>query len=438
MVFNMKLNLEKNTFIKLFIFLYPILPMTFSVFGINARNILCLLLIVYYSLFSFNKKIYVIPDSLKTVIVIWFIIRSFNYLYFGNLVEVFYLALRTILVYYVLSNFVDSRENFLIIIKVLLIGYFILSIFGIIEEVTRFNIFSLFISEDLNYNPLRFGILRILSFSSQTIVYGTYLMFGLGLTAYYRQFLKQRNEKLLCNITYILIWINLLLTLSRSIIICAIISQLLILFFSGFSQFLKKIFKMILIGSILLAVLSAFIPQVASLLKNIFYMILAVFDSNYSGLIASRFGTDNLNAVGNRVDLYGWVWEKIKYNKLLGCGMNGKFEWTYSVSNGIWTWLQKKSSIEVQYLDILFHYGLVGLITEAFVYIFILIKSLLRIRSKQLYEEKIGFNAICFSLFACYFICFFSVNQSSDAFIFYIIVILFLIYNRKSSIQVSE
>ena len=71
-----------------------------------------------------------------------------------------------------------------------------MSILGIFEEITRVNVFS-FLNTDyeLIYNPLRFGLLRILGFSQHTIAHGVYVMFMMSICMYMWQFVNKKTEK---------------------------------------------------------------------------------------------------------------------------------------------------------------------------------------------------------------------------------------------------
>lgn len=79
-----------------------------------------------------------------------------------------------------LYNLIKNHNDFLIALKTILIGASLVSILGIFEEITRVNVFS-FLNTDyeLIYNPLRFGLLRILGFSQHTIAHGVYVDFKL-------------------------------------------------------------------------------------------------------------------------------------------------------------------------------------------------------------------------------------------------------------------
>lgn len=418
----------------IFVFIFPITPLYYEVFGIYGLNIICFLFIGIVLIIGHLKIRFTIPSNFLLLSFMgWISGRLLSYVMSGNFMEIIFFLLRTAGIYFVLNYTIRCKADFLCLIKAVILSGVFVSCFGIVEEVTRFNIFS-FIhpTGELNYNPLRFGMLRIISFSSHTIVYGVYLMFVMSLCLYYFQFIKKnkriRNRYL---VAYILLWVNMLFTLSRSIIICAFLSQVLILYFIGGRKSFLFIIKSIMIAVPILVVLVLIVPSVRNIISNIFYMILAVFNTRYSSNIAGTFGNDNLFAYGNRFDLYGWVAQELQGNWMFGKGMNASFSHAYLDTDGIYTWTAYKTSIEVQYLNILFHYGLVGIISESLMYLTVLLTALKNRKKNTFCEVQIGFNSIAVSIFLMYFIEFFAVNQSSDQNIFYIFLSIFIIYNTK-------
>lgn len=426
-------KISKDIIIIFLLSIYIITPLYFEIFSISAMNIIATIIVIISLRLDRIFKIKLIKyKMIYLCVIIWFIITSISLLFNQSATEIIFRFLRCILLFLAINEMCKNKDKFLNIIHALVVTGGIISIFGIIEEVTHFNIFSLLLheGETLNYNPLRFGILRILSFSAQTISYGVYLMFVLALCVYIMQFGDKKKQKVY-RIIYFLLWVNLLLTLSRSIIMCTIISQILLLFLQGKKEFIKNALKIIVILIIGLGIGSFIFPKIKESVEMIIYMLLAIFDEKYIGLISSSFGGDNLNALGNRVDLYNWVSSSMGKKWIWGNGINAKFHFPYLETNGIFTWTQYKDSIEVQYLNILYRYGITGLVASILVYISTLYTCLVGKFKKSLWENKIGFNAVCFVVLCAYYINFFAVNQSSDQNIFYTIIMLLIIYNSK-------
>lgn len=429
-------KISQKNIIAIFAFLFPIIPLYFQIAGVNGINALSALFIFCVLMAKGTKVNMKISLSAVSIVVsIWIICRCASFVVSGDMLEIIYFLLRTVGVFYALNKIISNRRYFLLMIKAVVYSCFFVSFFGLVEAVTHFNIFSLLnTTGELNYNPLRFGLLRILSFSSHTIVYGIYLMFGLALCLYYMQFVKNsKRQYRVYQIGYILIWINMLLTLSRSSIIAAIVSQLMILYFSGARKFFINLLKIIVVAAVAMVLLSLAVPKVADMITNVWYMILAMLNDDYASLISSSFGEDNLGGVGNRVDLYAWVAEEMRGHWLWGHGMGAEFSHSYSATNGLYFWMAHKTSIEVQYLDVLYHYGLIGMLTEIAVYLGLLFSAIRNKLSKKNWEPSVGFNGVAFSVFVCYFAAMFAVNQSSDRNIFYLFTMIFLLYNKNKN-----
>lgn len=440
------IQVKKRTFKQLIFWLiaiYSVIPLYAQILGISLRNIWALIIFVNALILNGkeNKGFKVHFNILYFCIGLWFILTSISLYLNSTASEIIFVFLRTFCLYFAVFKVLSNQNDLIELLKKIISVAGVLSIFGIIEEITHFNIFSLLGNEsDLNYNPARFGILRILSFSSHTIVYGAYLMVILAFIVYIQQFVK-KTERTRLSIIYFLCWINLLLTLSRSVILCTLISQFVLLLFQGKKLFLRKALKIVILFLILVGLLSLISPKIFSMVKNIYYMLLAVFDDSYSQKIAGSFGSDNLSAEGTRLKLYRWVFSSMKSSWTWGYGVNTNFHYPYVVSNGLYTWIQYKNSIEVEYLSILYHNGILVLFATIGVFISI-IYICIKCGFKRSYDSrKLKFNVVLLSIFIPYYLLYFGVNQSSDQGIFYLCIMLLLVYYvklRKMKIVVSD
>lgn len=390
--------------------------------------------IVAVSLFYIGRNVSLPSKNIWTSVcfLIWIIGRSIQDISSGFFLEGFYFLLLTIVSFICLYNLIKNHNDFLIALKTILIGASLVSILGIFEEITRVNVFS-FLNTDyeLIYNPLRFGLLRILGFSQHTIAHGVYVMFMMSICMYMWQFVNKKTEKFFIITIYSLLCINLLLTLSRSIIICTIASQFLILYMMGARKLFKMIFKTIIFIIPILFIVTLFIPALGKTIKYGFLMIAALFDSKVASSISSAFGNDNLMGVGNRFDLYGWVSEKMAGHWLFGHGLYADFSYSFTQSNGFYSWIQTKDSIEVEYLNTLYQFGIFGMMTEVLSFLSVLGLNIKKYSSKLFFEKKISFNKIAFVTLIFYYLQLFAVNQSSDKYVFYIFVMFTIIYNGR-------
>ena len=165
----------------------PILPGYFNVFGFSAVNVVVSISFLMIILLN-HLRIRVKRNFPKiTIVFICFVIYQWiSYIIFGDYLEIIWSALLWIGVGFFTISYIDSPNKFLTIIDILIKVSAIVCIAGIIESFTKFNIFELLNNSDsvLYYNPLRFGLRRIIGFGYQTITYCIYIMFIASLTWY--------------------------------------------------------------------------------------------------------------------------------------------------------------------------------------------------------------------------------------------------------------
>lgn len=427
-----RLNVKslKLNILSLFVCFFPILPYYFRIFSIEVTTIFAIAIFLVYVVLAKIKKGQVVLyklDIFDLFIIQWAVIRSLQYIFEGQIMGALNVFSRTVLIGIVIIRMIDSKERFLRTIDVVIYTAGVLAIFGIIESVIHFNIFSLLNNSGavLNYNAERFGLLRILSFSSHTISYCVYLIFVITLT-YYRLTVKREKKTLLWFI-YGLLCINAILTLARSALLVLILSQLWIMYVCGFKRFLTKLFWIFIACAVFVIFSSVIGGRLAEFIENVFLMLAAVFDSSLQETISSRsFGTDNISALGTRFSLYQWVWNDVKNCLLFGRGSAAEF--SHMMSIGIYINAYEKTSIEVQYLYVLFHFGLLGLISEVLTDIALVIRAYTTRKMRQDWELKIGFGMVALIVLVCYLAMMFAVNQSSDAKIFYLFCMLLVAY----------
>jgi len=362
-------------------------------------------------------------------------IPIFIYVFCTGIAQLVHFELKNLFMQFVLwigitfyaGTMIQTKERFFKILDLLIGTAAVVGIFGFIEEITRFNVFSLLntVGSELNYNPLRLGILRIISFTSHAISYCTYCMLIFALLLY-RVEHTEKEKKKKYYVFGIIILANAFLTMSRIALVGIVIELLLFLFFSGRKQFLQKIFKYAVILLILLGVSCIFSSGIRQNVRLMVYTVRAYFDESYAELLKDNGFTDNPRGLGNRVDLYGWVYEEVEDDIWFGVGAATKFEHVFLNAKG---YNQIKSSIEVEWLRTLYRYGIIGLIGEIIFMLALLIKSF---RLKGDPEEGIGFGKTVFSIVVAYTVVFFGVMQNQDVQAFSVIVILLLAYIQNS------
>lgn len=222
-------------------------------------------------------------------------------------------------------------------------------IFGLVECLTGFNIWATITNTTLV--GIRYGLHRTYGSFENYMNNGTFLVLSLVLVMWSIQNINKKKYI----VTYILILLNILATITRASIIGAVILQCIWLLKIGILKSLKKHLKSILLALLLLVIVIQ-LPQVKIVTHAIMNMFLAVLDPSVAADMASTFG-GNAKGTGERLELYKWVWESID-NKWLGAGATTAFayEWVTPTGRTALKW-----SIENQGLAVLFKYGLLGL-----------------------------------------------------------------------------
>lgn len=413
--------------------IYPIVPAYFKIARFSFPYI-CYILLLLCSLFFYNLNQYFRVNLLTIILLLWMIINvllCFYHSYYYGAVWVILLVMAGL----TLGNCLKRKNVFIRVIIGVCYASGIVCIFGLIEAITGFNIWTIFNNSDavININPPRFGITRIVAFAYQTISYGTFLVLIACLLMYLLSIKKivSFRQRFFLKLIYCLVVLNIVLTLSRSVILIYIVSQIMILYGLGAKKLLTIILKIMVIGIIGLFFLSFIAPEIFHSIRNVYYMILAVFDKGYTELIAGEFGKDNLNAVGTRLDIYKWVYEKVGNHVWLGVGFKTPFSYEYDSGN-IWHTMVTKSAIEVEYMLAFYETGYVGLVSEIIVFLTIVVVSIKKRFTPSYWEGKISFNYIMFVIMTCLMVQYFMVNQSSEQYLFFLIVALFLAYNNHS------
>ena len=418
------------SFLKMFALLYPICPRYFYIASIPIREFILFFSftgVMILSKGSILKQNKAKPRFYEVIIwtIIWLIIQFYHAEWMQVVTKIFL----WIGMIFLSSKIINSKEKFLSIIDTVILGGVILGIFGLIEEVTHFNVFSLLntINAELNYNPMRLGIFRIISFTSHAISYGCYCMVVLALVFYRISLLKEKKFYF----SAIIIFVNAFLTLSRISLLGIAIESVLFLWFSGHRRFLKKVLHILVIGGIVLIIVCLISNKIREFVILIGYVVLALFDGNYIDALVSAGFTDNAGGIGNRLDLYKWVFEETKNHLLLGNGANTLFEYRFINGDGYW---QTKSSIEVEWLRTLYRYGFIGLLAEIYLYINLIRNSLSNALQKPAeWEGVISFSRAIAALLIGYVVVLFGVMQNQESQVFSVLIMLLLAYSYNGT-----
>lgn len=420
-----------------FIAIYPIAPWYITFGPINLVNLISILFVVIWIASGCTK----ICSLSKTNAFFWayLIVYSVQALVDSSITKSTAYIVSQLLVCIILYTELRKNRIFEDAIRVLTNVGICVGVYGIFEEVTRINIFHIIsrLPEEYFFSEIRLGIFRIETAFSHPIVYGGYLCFIAALILYRISTTKDEKEIRLLRTGYIIVLINSLLTLSRSSLIILIIEQFIFLLNTRQVRAIKRIILYLSIISLVIILAIIAIPSFARIFQNIGYMFLSIFDDKYSSLYTIRFGR-NVNAIGNRTDLYAWVRESIQGNEIFGVGTEHEFAYEVRSYNSAWgnySWIKK--SIENEYLYNLYLHGIVGLVS----FILNIVGSVFYLYNeyRQSRKQKIGilsvylYNTII--VIAGYALLLLSVSASDNVRMYNVIMCLtFAVCNNKRMI----
>ena len=223
---------------------------------------------------------------------------------------------------------------------------------------------------------------------------------------------------------YFISVLNIFLTVSRIPILAYILVQVVLIYHK--SQ--KKFLNYLIIGCVVILICIIFgtafglkIPFVDDLVQT----ISQIFSGNTES-------TSKTIGVGNRFDLWSWVYLSMGNHWTWGNGMTAKFAYE------VYTW-QTKTSIENQYLFVLWHNGIVGLVMLILSYISTLIFTWKR-RKQYINQgnEKISFNVVMFVIMIVYYIAELGVQETDMTRMYSVFIALIIAYNRIANKTIEK
>lgn len=398
----------------LVLFLYPILPQyIYIVEGVNVVNALLLIFCLIYVFFYARVVKLGVRENIA-FFWIYMIVIAVSYFFDAGLLRTVIFTMSFIILPWFVITVVNSEERFIKVIDVLIAAGFLMGVLGLIEAILKTNFIQLLAGTDVEFfHEIRYGLLRIMTTFGQPISYGMYQVFIIALINYRKNTFK--NKRFL-SVIYVVSVLNIFLSVSRIPIIAFIALQMLLTYKKSSKKFFNYLFLVVIIILFYLIVGTSAglrIPFVDDLLQTLNQLI--------SG---SGSTTGSTVGVGNRLDLWSWVYQSMGSEWITGHGPTAEFAYQ------VYDW-QTKTSIENQYLYILWHNGLIGLVLLVLSYISILWFSFKR-RNVFLnkHNEAISFNTVvCMTMFT-YYVASFGVQESDMARFYTVFIALLIAYNR--------
>lgn len=407
--------------------LYPILPSYFIMPGIGAIAFI-LNLIVIGVIVCCNARM---PGKLINKTEVTFFVFSvcmiFLNVYHGAVFSAFWFAVTMPVTFLTFAQHINTTQNLDKIIDGIIVAAAILSVLAIIETLTGFNIFMLLNNSGAAVLDIkRMGLFRAKSFTYQAITFGNYLLLVSVLCVYRIVNCDDAKRIKKFKRMYILLWMAVFCTISRSSIIFFVLCQILLGLALGFGKLIKKIVVVIACLVVVYIFYFKILGNDDSFIRTFTYMLLSVFDESYGAEISGV-----ANAAGNRTDLYKWIWDATQGHRIMGMGPSSVFSHDITYGSALYSATITKTSIEVEYLKCLYHYGFVGLILKVIFMITLLVSCLKNgMRDKRTGQKKLSLELALGIGFLVYFLSFFTVMQDTESRTFYIMVFIFFAYQR--------
>lgn len=420
----MKSKINMNSITLVLLLTLTILPSWFQIAGHIASSILSLLMLAILFI-THRVSVCKIRDSLP--VWIWLGIRMLLYACHAEYVRMVTLSCMVIIIAIVILSYIKDERSFLRAIDILVAFSTFVCLIGIIEGLTGFNAFLLLNNSGIAIarNVERLGIMRIIVFTTQTTHFALYAGMVSFITLYRMECLKNGKKKNKLFIMLFIQWISMLLTLSRTALLCYAMCIFIYLLKKGVAKFLKYV----LLGCII-AILLIVLGQDTFIGKTM-VMLLGAVVPGMSGLVKGVATAEAENAFGDRFKLYAWVWNNVQSSIWVGMGEKTEFNQEITVTTINYTYQAIKTSIEVHYLYCLYHFGIIGMLSEIVMYLrclYVAFKN--KCKDSLIGENRISFGFISFLCILFNLIAWFGIMQGEEANMLYIILFLWFAYKR--------
>lgn len=400
-----------------FIIVITVLCLLFIPRHINSKYIFIFILTAFLTLRKHNFIIHKFPIGMS----VYFATRICSYVinYENNsILNIFNFIVTFLFVREIVLKIIKKSSDFKSVIKIISYIFLIYSLLCILESISGINIFDTIFNRNISIsggNGYRYGILRSHGACTMSINNGIILVMGLSIVSYY---LFNYASSAIFKLTYVCLWISIILNLSRMVVFIAVLSQIIIAIKCGFAWLIKRILLFLTIIIIGLFISENGIKNVVDLFNSFFGPI---FNTDLIN------AASNLGGIGNRLELWSVVFDRVKDSIIFGNGFDASLNYAveYSMGGGYWI----KDSIEVHWLSTLFQTGLFGLIGFISYQLYCL-KSTYKNRNYIVDEKIFSFNYLAFILSIFYFISLFTVSGFEDLIFYYFVFNLFEAYNR--------
>lgn len=287
---------------------------------------------------------------------------------------------------------------------------------GIFEAITNINPLQLLAGSEWQFfTDYRMGIRRVAAQFGQPIIYGLFLMLVSPLAIY--RISCGNNQKVIqrTKIIYLLMCINVVLTVSRAPIFVFLLLQLILWYQVNRKKFIFSCIWIVALGGLFLQISSLLGLSIADGIDNFFSMFLAIFGKSES--------SDVYTGVANRFEIFEWVSKTVGSDVWFGKGIDAIFR--YKVHD----W-QIKESIENEYLNTYFHLGIVGVVFEITAFATNVIHFYRKGKNMQLQCQKMNFLKSIAITLLCYYIVIATCGESTAITIHIFLLAIAMVYSN--------
>ena len=420
----MSIRISKYSFNYILLLVLTILPSWFEIRGHIATSVVsfCMFVLIIFSI----RKVDLQYVKESKIIWIWLCIRDIIYALHGEYMRMITLTIMVLLIAIVCRQCINNKDSFIHALDTFIYFSFIVCIFGIIEAIVGNNIFLLLNNSGnvIMRNEERLGIMRIIGFTTQTTHYAIYAAMTSLITLYRIEISYRKNRRIAFYCIYLFQLMNIIFTLSRTAIICYAIIIFIFFIKKGVKKFVRNISIAIIIVLLLI-----FLWGETFIGKTVI-MALGAIIPGLSHMVTGVASAEANNAFGDRLKLYSWVFNSVKNNFIIGVGEKTNFNQEITIKNSLYTYNAIKNSIEVHYLYCLFHFGIVGMVSEIYLYMGNLINSFKAIRVHKIFENKISFEFTIFIIILFNIIAMFGIMQGEEMYTLYLLLFIWINYRK--------
>lgn len=391
----MKISKNYNFIFISFFALYMILPSYFAIELsaklplITASRILLILLIGYYVIknnFKIHTKIFE-KKSIKKYFYIYFLCMIVTNLYYAFFVtdalkELFTIIVEELIVIWIISQVIDSRNKLNDVLKIISISSGIVAIIAVAGSITGYNLFyslNTVSRQMLMSDYYRLGFIRASAGFGHAVYYGLYCIIMIVIAMF---LIENEKKNGLYKIIFVLNLIGLFFSNSRGTMLVFIF---LCLYMFGKKKYsdTKKYISIIVVGMMMVLIVFTTSNKIQTFFDNVIGSIMNVFFPE--SVVLSDYGGNSQSGIESRLNQFSMVKYAISQNPFFGLGAGAHMrnvQMWYNTMTHKW---QMTDTYDVGYFAIICMYGGIGLIGNISLYIG-LIKN---IYSKELKKDKI-------------------------------------------------